>query len=431
MSLSRRRFLGSTALGSLAAALPSVAEAQQATGKRVVIVFCYGGWDVTYVMDPKFDTPFVDGPDTLPITNDPDDHESITQFGNLPICTNPLQRPSVTSFFERWAEQTTILNGIWLGQFDHRQTTLRALTGRSEAGRPDVAAIVGSTLGKDLLYPYVDLGGRGLIGQLGTTSVRPGLRGQFELLLPNSPHVIAPPESGIQYPLFTPDFDEDTLIQAVIDRRLERLKDQRGSGQGAQGRLNHYFDVMQRSRRIQGQTSTSDWIEFGVRSDLGSQLDTAQRLLQDRLTQSVLIDTRFEWDTHSENWRQSVFFEELFFELDLFVEQLASTGDLDDTLVLVCSEMSRTPKLNAFGHGKDHFHNTSFLLIGGGLPGNRVLGGTNEYLLAEKVDLQTGAVTPSGQYLRYDNLTAGLLNLFDIDSGDWLPGVEPFHALLG
>ena len=63
MTISRRKLLTSSAGMGLLGLLPkSVLVAPNM--KRVVVVRAFGGWDVTYCMDPKLTIPgTVDGPD--------------------------------------------------------------------------------------------------------------------------------------------------------------------------------------------------------------------------------------------------------------------------------------------------------------------------------------------------------------------------------
>jgi uncharacterized protein (DUF1501 family) len=92
------------------------------------------------------------------------------------------------------------------------------------------------------------------------------------------------------------------------------------------------------------------------------------------------------------------------------------------------SEMGRTPLLNATG-GKDHWPVTSALLLGGGVPGGRVLGGTTDLLAARSVDLATGMPAQGGKQLQYSNFAAGLLAAVGVDPAVYLPNAEPLHAL--
>ena len=109
---------------------------------------------------------------------------------------------------------------------------------------------------------------------------------------------------------------------------------------------------------------------------------------------------------------------------------------LDDTVVAVVSEMTRTPKLNGgeADAGKDHWPVTSAMLIGApatGLLGGRVYGATDANLDGAPIDLQTGDASSSGIVMRYENFTAGLLELLDVDPEPWFPGLETFRAFVG
>ena len=87
------------------------------------------------------------------------------------------------------------------------------------------------------------------------------------------------------------------------------------------------------------------------------------------------------------------------------------------------SEMGRTPKLNG-QRGKDHWPVTSCLVLGAGVPGNRVLGGTSDELGARSVDLGTGEVDDTGVQLQASNLAAGILATVGVDASSYLPGTN-------
>ncbi len=64
--------------------------------------------------------------------------------------------------------------------------------------------------------------------------------------------------------------------------------------------------------------------------------------------------------------------------MSALVEDLAERGLLDDTVVLWMGEFGRTPRINAQA-GRDHWARSwSVVVGGGGLPGGRVVGATNE-----------------------------------------------------
>jgi uncharacterized protein (DUF1501 family) len=94
------------------------------------------------------------------------------------------------------------------------------------------------------------------------------------------------------------------------------------------------------------------------------------------------------WDTHGNNFnclKDSLLpqFDHCFSAL---VEDLAERGMLDDTLLMVSSEMGRKPKIGdprsgGFGGaGRDHWTACmSILLAGGGVQGGQVVGATDKH----------------------------------------------------
>jgi len=94
------------------------------------------------------------------------------------------------------------------------------------------------------------------------------------------------------------------------------------------------------------------------------------------------------WDTHGNNF--GCLKEDLLPEFDraysALIEDLAQRGLLNDTLVLVNSEMGRKPKIGdprsggVKGAGRDHWTACqSVLLAGGGIQGGRVFGATDRF----------------------------------------------------
>ena len=92
------------------------------------------------------------------------------------------------------------------------------------------------------------------------------------------------------------------------------------------------------------------------------------------------------WDTHGDNFnclRRYLLpqFDQAF---SAFLEDMATSGLLDETLVLVTSEMGRTPKVGdrrsggVAGAGRDHWTACmSVLMAGGGIRGGQIIGATD------------------------------------------------------
>ena len=137
---------------------------------------------------------------------------------------------------------------------------------------------------------------------------------------------------------------------------------------------------------------------------------------------------------HSDNTNnQNKAFERLFDELISVMSMLNSQSDSDGvplietTTLAVVSEMGRTPVMNGAG-GKDHWPYTSALLVGAGINGGQLVGGTDDSMLGTGVDFASGAVHGTGQSLTVPNLLSGLLQSFDVDGREFFPNDDPFTA---
>jgi len=424
MRFSRRSLLyGAGALGVLGPA----ARAASGGARRVVVVLANGGWDVSFCMDPKEGSTEIDGPELDEDANDPDDREAVQTFSGIPIMTNAVKRPAVTTFFERWGSQTLVHNGIHVGSIVHDFCRYHMLTGTGSNLNPDFAAITGAIHGADRPLGSIDTSGLALAGPLAATTGTVGARGQLTTLLdPHGSSLQAPGFTGLSYPGFVPDSGEEALLADFLAERAASLEAARGPHHRAASKFAALAESAARAERLREDTAlvVGD-IELGAQPTLADTIDLTVGLLARDTCRAITIDSGSIWDTHTRNSLQHGNYQQLFSALNSLVDGLSAAGLLGDTLVVVVSEMTRTPRMNS-DLGKDHWPHTSALLLGAGVTGGRVVGSTTETLESETVDLLTGLPSASGSLCRHENFVAGILTLLDIDPGDWLPGVEPF-----
>ena len=435
-TVNRRRFLLSTAalLGIPGVGLSRRATAAPGEAKNLIVVLAVGGWDVTFCFDPKLGcaTPeggacFIEGPE-VDEGDRPDDVEAVQTFGNIPVVVNPFKRPAVADFFARWGRRAHVVNGIWTGSIAHDPCRYRVLTGTPDGTRPDLATITGYERGGDRPLGSVDLSGWSISGPLAASAGRVGHRSQIKALLDPDTHFRAPASVPWTYPLFEPTEADEQAIAAFLEERAQAM---RGRFQGREGRsAQRVADLIEsraRARRFQEQgAGILDLLELGAASRFYDQLEMAVDLVDQQVCRAVTVDTTYDWDTHDGNIRQHLSFQDLFVGLDQLMAKLERLGHLDDTVVAVLSEMTRTPLRNAAA-GKDHWGHTSALLLGA-VRGDAVSGGTDHFLESLPVDLESGALDPAGALNKYDNLCAGLLELVGVDPDPWLPGVAPFRG---
>jgi uncharacterized protein (DUF1501 family) len=215
--------------------------------------------------------------------------------------------------------------------------------------------------------------------------------------------------------------------------RAQRRRNERGTIGSNQSRLDDFIASLRRGDDLRAIGALGD---LDYTRDLGVQATLAIAALERELSWAVQIETG-SFDTHTLNEMQIAQHELLFAGLTVLVDGLANKSGknggatmLDETVIAVVSEMGRTPMLND-GLGKDHWPITSAFVLGGGLPGGRVLGATDDALSGKPVDLASGVPTDGGTTLAYHNFAAGLLDAVGVDASVYLPNSEPFHALRG
>jgi uncharacterized protein (DUF1501 family) len=154
------------------------------------------------------------------------------------------------------------------------------------------------------------------------------------------------------------------------------------------------------------------------------------------MSRAAMLQPRLRFDTHAGNDAQGGLHDQLFAGLRVLLDGLAGRAGaragntlLDETVVVVVSEMSRTPKLNA-NNGKDHWPVTSAMVIGAGVRGGRAYGGTTRGIEAKKVNLATGELDAGGATIQTDELAAGVLELCGVDPAAYFPGVERLRGFI-
>lgn len=412
ISITRRNVLraGGAVLG--AAALPQLADPARAAAppRNLIVVLNSGGWDVTYALDPKPDATRID----VPVG----EHKRIGQIDVL----SHAARPSVDAFFERYGALTALIRGVQVRSFIHNDCTKRILTGTPSDQNADFAAIAAHELGRELPVPYLVLGNSALSGPYAALTGRAGTTNQLSSLLDPDGYFITPAA-------YAPNEHEESLVRRYLAASADRVAATRGRSAGNRKQIEAFQRSLEQNELLRQFARTRGG--FGKPAytpDLKVQIDVATSALEGGLCHATMLETS-GWDTHDDNTQQHVLHENLFANLLLLAQTLEQKALLSRSVVVVLSEMGRTPKLNA-GGGKDHWPVTSALVFGAGVRGDRVIGGTDDQLGARSVNLQSGVVDNAGKQLQTGNLAAGVLELVGVDSSAHFPGVEVLDALV-
>ena len=417
----RREFLGRAGLGSaglLAGAsgllLLRAALAQANSEKRFIFVFASGGWDTTRVFAPEFDNGNVDmelGAERASV-------------GGISFVDHP-DRPSVRAFMEANHHRALVINGILVRSIAHEICTMLSLTGGSSGLDPDWPAILASNASTSFTLPHLVVGGPSFPGPLITSVARTGASGQLEALL--SGDVL---EWNDQFVART-----STPFDNAVDRFLRARVAGRAQSTHSpvdQALARQYADAAQAAAGLKDYRYVMD---FTGGTELPDQAAVAINALSQDLCRCVTIghagSQGLGWDSHADNdATQTLNFEDLFSGLSALMALLDSGSAVlaDNTIVVVMSEMGRTPQLN-LTHGKDHWPYTSMLLLGKGLSTDRVIGAYDTNFSGSPLDLSTGE-TGGDSILMPEAIGAALLELAGIDPAEWVTGTAPLSGML-
>lgn len=415
MRPSRRQLLQALAATAAASALPRPARAASPDQRNFLFVTCFGGWDPTRSILPAFDNPRVSMERLA---------EPWALTPDLTVVDHP-GRMQQREFFRAQGDQLAVVHGILVPSVSHMACLQLVRTG-SLSGDPDWPAILASEGGADRPLPHLAISGPSYPAELSPFTARTGAGGQLEALVRgeilegSDPPVTRPTDAvaALQADLVAARRDA-ALLRATHPRHQALL-----AGHGTAG---------DRVAALRQASSALSWDSTGAFPD---DCLLAAELLGAGLSRCVSIGHPALWDSHSENeLYQNNLWEETFLGLRLLTEALAdapgrSGGSLaDETVVVVMSEMGRSPALNA-NNGKDHWPYASLMLWGPGVRGGRAYGGYDEAFRGAPMDLQGGGVAAEGAPLGCVGLGATLLKLGGVDPGDWVPTEDPLDALI-
>ncbi|MES2643478.1 MAG: DUF1501 domain-containing protein [Myxococcota bacterium] len=415
--LTRRSLLTRTAaLAAASSLVPRRARASVAPEDlKFVFVMVFRGWDVTRVFAPEFDNPAVD--------MEADAEEAV--IGGIRFVDHP-RRASVRSFFESWHQRALVLDGIVVPSLGHVECLNLMLRGSNIVTDADWPARIAGAAANRYALPHVVVNGPNFPGTLGGFVTRVGSTAGVEQVLDGS--VLAADDAAIRR--FSAG-GSAAMDAAVANFSASR----RGRAVTARERVltEAHEGSLARLATLKARAGDLTWPGD---TRLTSQTPLAVDLLRQDLTRCVTLAHDYvEWDSHAENdMLQSAMFEDLFAGLDdLMVRLSDAPGTHADTLahetvVVVLSEMGRTPNLNG-GAGKDHWPHTSALLVGPNLASDRVVGGFDALFTSRPIDFATGDLTDTGTQIGTKNLGATLLALAGIDPAEQIDA-DPIDGVL-
>ena len=420
--LTRRSLLGGAAAGGLAVGTglwPRPARALSPGDRKFIFVFANGGWDPTRAMYPAFHL------DDVEMEVD----ASTLENGALQTVSHP-NRPKVDAFFDTWADETVLIHGIQVPAIDHFTCVRLATTHSPSADRPDFAAALAGAQADLYAAPQLMLGGPSFPGVHNSAVVRTGFAGQLGSLLdPTSTNL-----GNVGSRPFSDSGQE--AIDAFLASRRSAL-----TAAATDPKAEAMWEAFEQAEaRTEILRSGGLGFDLGSLGNVSTRMEAALTSIANGASRVVSLEYPSAYDsgnrdTHSDNDAdQGMLFNVLLGELDTLLAELAATpgevGDrlLDEVVVVVFSEMGRSPLLDASG-GKGHWPYTTTMLLGGSLGGGRAIGDYDELYGGVPVDPETGELDEGGVPLTPGVVGATLMMLGDVDPSEDLPGVSPLSCL--
>lgn len=407
--LARRQFLGSLSAagaGAISGGLgvfssPAVADQLRGDQKRIVVFNMHGGLSQLESWDPKPGTatggPFRSIPTSVPGTH-------ISEL--LPQTAKQMHH-------------LCLVRGVNTSENDHGKGAFMMLTGRRRTPAADYPRL-GAVVAKALVPPSSSLPGHIVITPGGS-----GGRGNDAAYLGPKYSSVSlgngkPPQNTVRPENISEasDLARQDIRRKINDRFLNRRRTAvteafTYSYEQAQQlmRQRDVFDVTKEPEK--------DNDRYG-KHDFGRHCLLARRLLEQGIT--FVQVSHSNYDTHNENFNFHI---EQVGEFDqsfaCFVEDIATRGMLESTLIVVLSEFGRTPNINHY-YGRDHWSKSwSICMAGCRTPRGSVFGKTN----ADGTAVEEGQVNHANLFHTYlQSVGVDSNGSFEIDGRD-MPIADP------
>jgi hypothetical protein len=331
---------------------PLTAATLQKQQKRVLQIYLQGGVSQLESWDPKPGTPF-GGP-----------------FQAIPTSVPGMHISELLPYTAQRMHLLSIVRSINTKIGDHRQGMLYMEKGRRAGAFPYLGSVASKYLAaaESNLPGYIHITKRGLNDS--TAAFLGASHAELTLKGTDPPENLAVPKSMDES---TDETREQLRIQfnrRFTQQRSRALTDVYSSSYEQAAKL------MKRKEMFEGNVAEKDLDRYG-RHDFGRHCLLARTLLENDA--ACVKVTHHGYDTHAENFN---FHLEQLGEFDktfaMLLDDLHQRGMLESTLVIVFSEMGRTPKINT-KYGRDHWGTAWSIALGGcGIQPEAIIGKTNE-----------------------------------------------------
>src|SRR5436190_2081593 len=337
-------------------------------GPYYVVFNASGGWDTTYLMDPKG----INGINRLYKEGD-----ILTKGAHkfAPIKKHAKGGMPNEDFYAEFGDELLTFNGLDYSVNNHSPGARYMATGKLDSlAYPTFAALVAACRGPDCPLAFLTFGNYSATGNLVAMSRVPYLPSLKKIA--NADAV-----DGNERSLYHDKFVTNRIEGALREQQAVRAADPRR--RRAERGENMLYAAQANSKALQRVTQ---YIPASVPKErLAQQAEIALSSFKAGVCVSANL-TIGQFDSHANNDPDQMKLIPEFLEGIAYVLRRAEELKLRDKLVVIVqSEMGRTPNYNK-GNGKDHWSIGSVMFLGPGIKGNRVIGATDEKQFGVPVD---------------------------------------------
>jgi hypothetical protein len=396
-TMNRRTFLGWAGAAGVLATLPLArrASAEPFAGPFLLTFHASGGWDPTLLCDPKGRE---NEEEADPVNNYfTDEIEEIGPFKVAPVDGH-------AAFFERFRDRLLVINGVDTQTNSHEVGERYTWSGRMDPDSPALTAMFAGTSPVRPSLGFLSNGGYDITGGLVAPTRLGDTRTILELAYPdrldeNSATSLMLPEA---------------TLQRIAEARASRL-DRLISG-ATLPRVQRAWTLLREARLGDSELATLAQVlptTLDGGSDLRRQAQVAMACFAAGVTVSANL-TIGGYDTHgNHDTSHTAAMRSLIDGVTFAMNEAERLGIADKVIVVIGSDFGRTPWYND-GMGKDHWSITSMMLMGPGIRGGRVVGGTTHYQEPLLIDPSTSELSDAGVRITPADVHADLRRLLGI-----------------
>jgi uncharacterized protein (DUF1501 family) len=369
MNDSRRDFLKFCGMAGLGFACPgglqsivraATKEAAPYEGPFYVVFNASGGWDTTYLMDPK-------GVNEINRLYAEGDILTRGRHKFAPTDKHKTGGMSNEEFFGEFGDELLTLNGLDYSVNNHSPGARYMATGKLDSmAYPTFAALVAACQGPTCPLSFLTFGNYSATGNLVAMSRVPYLPSLKKIA--NADAI----EGSVRSP-YHDDFALARIEQALREQRESRATQVLLPRQ--ERAENMLYAAQVNSKAMQRITP---YIPKDIPKDrLAQQAEIALASFKAGVCVSANLSIG-QFDSHANNDKDQMKLLPEFLAGIAYLIRRAEELQIREKLVVVMqSEMGRTPNYNK-GNGKDHWSIGSIMFLGPGIKGNRVVGATDE-----------------------------------------------------